>query len=303
MSSSREKELKSKIKIIILAFLGVIIFVIAIITNTIGMSQTINKEPDRSGLAGFSIRKTDSDSLGNKKELKVDDNGKIAETDILVNSLPIIKLNNNRWDKTKVKFSEYELDENENMVFSDGYVIYSSGKMINNIVFDSTYTDEVIGHLKVGEDFKTIEKTLGIPSFKTKSYLGYKTKEDYVFFYKDEISVYPNITMSNSDIEELFESYLNKTYGKERTYLLVDIRNDYPDFTIEMDEETNTVILTSVLRQMIVKLDNLGGINVELYNGYEVANESTNKYIKQKIYSTNEEDLVEIIENERVSGK
>ena len=290
MSDLKNKKLRKKLRILILAFVGIIAFTGCVLTNIIGMSQVINKEPNRSGLVGFSTT-------------KVDDEGKIVESDILVNALPIIKLNNNSWDKLKSNFSGYESDENGNMIFPNGYILYCNGKQVNNIIFDNTYTGEIIGNLKVGEDFKTIEKSLGVPTFKTKSYLGYKIKEDYVFFYENEVSVYPNMNVSNKNVEDFFESYLNKTYNKERTYFLVDIRNSYKDFIIEMNEETNTVILTSLLRQMVVKLDSQGGIEVELYNGYKIANESTKEYIKKNIYLTNEEDLVEIVENERVSGR
>lgn len=303
MSDLKNKGLRKRLRILILTFVGIIAFTGCILTNIIGMSQVINKESDRSGLVGFSVIKKSTDSSGSKKETKVDDEGKIVESDILVNALPMIKLNNNSWDRLKSGFSGYESDENGNMIFPNGYILYCNERQVNNIVFDNTYTGEIIGHLKVGEDFKTIEKNLGVPTFKTKTYLGYKTKEDYVFFYENEVSVYPNMNVSNKSVEDFFESYLNKTYNKERTYFLVDIRNNYKDFIIEMDEETNTVILTSLLRQMVVKLDSQGGIEVELYNGYKIANESTKEYIKKKIYLTNEEDLVEIVENERVSGR
>lgn len=301
-SHKNEKELRKHLRIIILVVVGIIAFLVSILTNIIGMKQAINQESDTSGMVGFSVRNSGTASR-EKKETKVDSNGKIAEEDILTNAVPLVKLNNNGWDRVKAAFSGFQVDENGNTVFSDGYTLYCNGKYVNYVVFSSDYKGEVVGHLKVGTDLKTVERTLGTPTFQSKDYLGYKTREEYVFFYEDEISVYPNGNISNKKLEELFESYLNKTYEKERTYFVVDIRENYEDFTIELDSKTNVITLTSVTRQVIAKLDSLGNIEVEFYNGYKIANDSTKEYINQKLYVTNEEDLVEIAENERVSGK
>lgn len=291
---------KEDLKLIFMIFIGITLIILFLIIN---IFVVINNKTGSSKLVGFSVSNSTSNSQRNEKERKVDNNVEIPEIDILVNALPIIKLNNNNWDRLKSQFLGYEIDENGNLIFPDGYILYCNGLLVNNVIFDNTYTGEIIGNVKVGEDFKTIEKKLGTPTFKSESYIGYKTKEDYVFFYDNEVSVYSNRSISNKDIEELFESYLNKTYGKERTYLLVDIRNNYPDFKIEIDETTDVVTITSVLRQVVGRLDSLGNIELEFYNGYKIANESTKNYIKEKLYLTNDKDLVEIIENERVSGR
>lgn len=305
MANSNNKKLKNQnqIRIIILVAVGIIAFVVSVGMNISGMRSAINKEPDSSGMAGFSVRTKKSESLGTVKETKVDEKGNILEEDILVNAVPIIKLNNNGWDRVKANFSGFQLDENGTAIFEEGYKLYCNGKYVNYVLFDNTYEREVLGHFKVGDDFKSIEEKLGTPTFRSKDCLGYKTKEVYVFFYKDEIVVYSNKKISNKDLENLFKSYLNKTYEKGRTYFLVEIRNNYPDFTIEMDEENDVVTITSTLRQIVAKLDSHENIEVELYNGYEVATEETQKLIDEKRYLTNEEDLVEIVEDERVSGK
>ena len=260
-----------------------------------------NKEPNTSNIVGFSVRT--SGNSENKKEIKIDSDGNVIEESILINALPIVKLNNNSWDRIKSGLSGYETDGDGNLRFSDGYIAYCNKRYINKVIFNNIYTKEVIGHLKVGADFETIEKTLGTPTFKTKDYIGYKTKEVYAFFRENEITIYPNRKMSNKDLEELFESYFNKSYGKDRTYFLVDIRNNFDDFEIEMDEKNDIVTITSITRQVIAKLDKIGTIEVEFYDGYKVALDSTQKRIDNKEFKTNEENLIEIAESERVSGK
>ena len=124
-----------------------------------------------------------------------------------------------------------------------------------------------------------------------------------MFFYNDEVVVYSNKSMSNKDLEIFLKSYLEKTYTKGRTYFLVELRNNYPDFIVEMDNENNIVIITSIVRQIVAKLDSIGNIEVELYNDYDIATEETKSLVDEKRYFTNEDDLVEILEHERVSGK
>ena len=302
-SKKNNKELNNKMRIIILVFVGIIAFIVSVGMNIVGMKNAINKKPDSSGMAGLSVRTKKSESLGTKVETKVDTDGKIVEEDILVNAVPLIKLNNNNWDRIKANFSGFELDEEGNAVFKEGYKLYCNGTNVNYVIFDSTYEKEILGHLKVGTDFKTIEKTLGTPTFRTKDSLGYKTREAYVFFYNDEVVVYSNKSMSNKDLEIFLKSYLEKTYTKGRTYFLVELRNNYPDFIVEMDNENNIVIITSIVRQIVAKLDSIGNIEVELYNDYDIATEETKSLVDEKRYFTNEDDLVEILEHERVSGK
>lgn len=302
---SKQNKNKNMLRIIILTFVGIVAFVVSVFMNVVGMTNAINKAPDSSGMAAISVRTGGDGSLGSQKTIKVnEETGKVVEEDFLVNALPIINLINNNWDRVQAKFSGFELDVDGNAVFEDdGYTLYCNGKYVNYIVFNSNFQKEIVGHLKISDDNKTIEAKLGTPTFKRSGCIGYKSKEIYIFFYGDEVVVYPNRKVNNKNLEKLFNSYKDKTYGKERTYFLVDIRKDYPDFVIEEDNETNTITITSTTRQVIAKLDNLGNIEVEFYNGYEISEELTKNYIEQKMYSQNEEDLVEISESERVNGK
>lgn len=304
MPSKSEKKYKRILKIIILAMIALISFVVSMGMNIIGMRSVINKEPNTSGMVGLSSRNTTSvtsksknETSKNKKEEK-----KYTEVDTLINAVPLISLNNSNWDKLKSGFSDVVLDEDGNYTSEEGYTLYCNGKKVNYIIFNSNFEGEIIGHLKVGDDFKTVKSKLGNPTFKSDEYIGYKTREVYVFFYKDQIVAYSNKDVTNNgDLETFLNSYFEKTYTEGRTRFLVEIRERYDDFEIEMDEETNTVIMTSLERQMKVKLDSIGTIEVELYDDYNVVNERTSELIEEGIFRTNEKDLVEVFEKERIA--
>ena len=39
----------------------------------------------------------------------------------------------------KSGFTDFELDENGNAVFKEGYILYCNGKFVNYVIFDNTY--------------------------------------------------------------------------------------------------------------------------------------------------------------------
>lgn len=299
MPKNKNKQL---LRVIILTVVGSVAFVVSVFMNVVGMRDAINKEPDVSGMAAFSTRTLEDKSVSTNST-KVDDVGKVVEEDILVNALPIINLNNNKWDRLEAKFSNFTLDENGNAVFDkEGYTLFCNGTYVNYAVFNKNFEKDVIGHVKVGENFDSIETKLGEPTFKRDEYIAYKTREVYVFFYSDEIVVYPNRRISNKKLEELFRDYTERRYFDGRTRFLVEIRERFPDIIITQDEEKDIIYLKSLTRQFVAKLDELGNIEVELYIGYKIATDSVQEYVDKNVYTTNEEDLVEIAENERVSG-
>lgn len=252
---------------------------------------------------GFSVREK-TDESGNKKETKVNSEGEIEEERIAINSIPIINLNNHNWDRMNTKInSSYEVDENGNLVYSDGYTLYCNKRVVLNVVFNENYTENVIGGIKVGTDLKEVEKTLGTPTFKGGKYIGYKTIEDYFFFTENEISVYPNLPIDNEDFEILVNDYYTKRRDIDRTDFLIEIRNNFEDFLIDLDEEKDIVTISSTIRNVTVKLNNLGNIEPEFYSGYKYILDETTNYVNTKDYKKTEEDLVEIKEVERINGR
>ena len=298
MPTKERNNKKNLLRIIVLGVVGVVAFVVSVYMNFTGIKGVINKEPEYSGMADFSVRTNTNSS--SKTETRFDESGKVAEEDLLVNAVPVIQLNNNKWDRLKAGFKDYKL-EGQNAVFEEGFTLYCDGTYVRCVVFSDKYEKEIVGHLKVGESFETIEQKLGTPTFKRDDCIGYKTKEVYVFFYENEVSVYQNKKYSNKDLEILISNYIDGIYENGRTYFLANIRNNYTDFIIKKDETTDTMIVSSITRQITLKLDELGNIEVELYNGYEISEDLTRNYIKQGIYKENKEDLTEILESERTS--
>ena len=299
--NKKDDELKKRIKFVLVIIIGIILFLICVITTFRGMNQAINKEADMTGLVGFSIRKK-TDSSGNEEETKVDKEGNIvSEKSISVDAYPIVKLNNHSWDRVNSSLDySHKVDENGNLVYDDGYTVYCNKRAVNYVVFGEDYENEVMGEITVGTDFEDIIENLGTPTFKTDDYLGYKTKTNYVFFEENEICVYPNRSVSNSDFEELINNYFSKVGDMDRSRFLAEIRNNFEDFSVEYDEENDIATISSTLRKVTAKLNKVGNIEVEFFDGYEYSLDETEEYVNNDNYKTNEDDLVEIKESERI---
>ena len=233
MPTKRTKEQRKIIRIIILAIVGIVAFIVSVYINITGMRSVLLKEPDSSGLATFSVRDTTS-GAGGKVETKINrDTGEVVVEDILVNAVPVIQLINSNWDRISARFSDYEIDSYGNISFKDGYTMYCNGMDVYNVVFTKDFDKEILGHMKVGTDFDTIESALGAPTFRRENCIGYKTREVYIFFYDDEISIYPNKKYSNVSLEKKIKLYTDAITEETRTEFLMNIKKNYSDFTIE----------------------------------------------------------------------
>ena len=67
-SQRREKEVKRKMRVILLILIGGIAFSISIITTIIGITDVIKKSPDSSGMSSFSVRTNKANVVNEERE-------------------------------------------------------------------------------------------------------------------------------------------------------------------------------------------------------------------------------------------
>lgn len=286
-----------KIAIIIVLFLILFTLLIIISIRSIDTTQSSNKT------ANLVTNNNENET----EKAEKDENAVIDEEDVYTDSIVIRTLVNNNWSRLNSNFSSgYELDENRNYVYEDGYTIYTDdGVNVRNVVFNQNYEDEVISNLRVGASYDEIVQAFeSVPTFENEqlNLYGYKTVTVYAFFHDNEISIYPNTNLNNSDFEEILFEYLSGNYSGNQTNFVVNIRNNFSDFSAELDGET--VVLTSENRQIQIRLNgDYTNTEVILYNGYvEGELMSENK----ELYSITEDrslDLVEIVETERIMSE
>ena len=178
----------------------------------------------------------------------------------------------------------------------NGYVKYKDYKIltentfVNTIIINSDFEEEIIEGIKFGQEFNEIEKKLGKATFKENDMIGYKINDAYIFFYNDEIAIYPNTYFENIVLEDFITKYLNNEYSSIARFSY-DIMSNCLDFTSYIDEK-KSVILESPVRGIKIKITNEGTLSAEVYNNYNIT-EKTQKYIVEDIIGTNfEKDFV-----------
>lgn len=204
---------------------------------------------------------------------------KIENTEFSITSELLNTILNNDWKKD-IDFG------NRDSIFEQYYIYADQGiklriiqDKIYNIIFTTNYKDNIINDLFPGIDFDVIKKSLGEPSFEQKSpdVIGYKNERLYVFFSKNEISIYRNL---DTDIED-FLNLSNKLIEDEMD--LLDFMNELTDMWPDYSEyvyTTNSIFIAYPLKGIEIKLnyDDISGILV--YNNIKSSLSRINNYLK-----------------------
>ncbi len=292
-----ENKLVLKIAIIIIAFLLVFAIFLVVIVKDLSSNQL---SYERANMVAT------QPETNTKNETIINETEEIVEEDVYTDSIVIRNLINNNWSRLNTNFSNgYEKDEDGNYVY-EGYTLCTEdGVNVRYIIFNQDYTDEVISDLRVGAGYDEIVEAFGVaPTFENEqlNLYGYKTKTVYAFFSDNEICIYPNTRFDNNDFEEILFEYLSGSFDGDQTNFVVYIRNNYSDFTAELQGED--VVLSSENRQIQIRLNgNYEETEVIIYNGYTEESLMEENKENYNIVEEKTVDLVELIETERIISK
>lgn len=187
----------------------------------------------------------------------------------------------NKWSKD-VNFGIREsIFKNYNIHFDEGIRYRKIGSNIYNVIFTEKYPDPVVNNIRVGIDLKSIKDSLGTPAFEDKDLglIGYKGKDIYAFFTKDEISIYQNRAYDYDSFWKLVDKFVDedsqmdfKQFMNELTY----IWKDYSEYTYAEDY----MFMAYPNKGVEIKLnyDNISGI--VLYNNISEDLKVVEKYLK-----------------------
>jgi len=224
------------------------------------------------GIEDYFIYMDSRISLSKYKEIKT--------TDILIQAPEILNCIQNNWN-SNIEFGTREsIFQNYYIYFDEGIKTRKIDGKIYNIVFTKKYVNSVVNGFTVGTENDIIIRGLGNPTFKNDdgSIIGYKGKDIYVFFEKDQISIYRNIKENGYDeFFDLVDDFLDEKYT------LLEFMNEltytWPDYE-EYTYDTQTVFLSYPNKGIDVKInyDNTDGI--VLYNNIGINQKNIDKYSK-----------------------
>lgn len=220
---------------------------------------------------------------------------KSENVNIILNAKILIDLNSANWIKGKVKtIGVKDSEENGYQIFKEnGYKLkMKSGKIIN-IVFNTTFENELINDLKVGSTSTEIEAKFGTPTFEDKrtNMMGYQNNDMYVFFYEDEISMHRKESYYNEDLEGILEKYLYSENDDIIKNLRKDIDENSSDYD-EIEETDGVLIITYYYRGIKITYDTQTGFEIIIYNNYDLTNNTEQLVRNEKIIIEFGKDLI-----------
>lgn len=250
--------------------------------------------------------------LDNKNNQTINNYVKVNNIDINVENSILTKLINNSWKSGSVNFGTKDsFFNNYDIYFDEGLEVRNISDKIYNIVFTDKYNDIILNGLKVGDDFNTIKEKLGEPNILNDSneeILGYKTNKFYIFFMKDQISVYRlEENFDTNKFAEIVDNFQNEKNSQNLVSSLKDLWGDYDYYY----NNENTIVLRYSLRGIEVKFNLTNEHGIALYsefNGNITSDITLDKVIKKEaslpkyVYLKNK-NLIYISEMERQGAK
>lgn len=226
-------------------------------------------------------------------------------TELNINSNIINQLIKNDWNPSKVKFGTKEsMFEKYEIYFDEGIEVKTVGNKVFNIVLTDKYTETIVNNIKVGESFENIKKTLGTPTFEQTNIIGYQNNDIYIFFGKDEVSIYRNEKNENEEFVKLINKLNEETDINKIANELTDIWSDHDEYI----NEGNAIKITYSLRGVQLTYNTSSKNGIILYNNY-VGKIKDNKTLKdiskdeipQNVYIDATNNLIFIGEQIRAS--
>lgn len=218
-------------------------------------------------------------------------------TDVNVNSSKLKEIINKNWISSKINFGNKTSKFNGyDIFFSEGIEVKVIDKKIYNIVFTNRYKESVVNNIKVGEENSKIIEILGNPTFGDKEYMiGYKTNEFYIFFSKNNISVYKlEDEYEKEKIVDIIKKHEESQNLKELANNITNLWYDYDNY----DYDTNYINLTFSIKGIAIEAFNKIENPIKIYNNFKYIEEISEFNSVEFI----NEDLVYLQEENRLNA-
>ena len=169
-----------------------------------------------------------------------------------------------------------------------------------NIIFYNRYPEELFEGIKVGTPINVIMEKYPDYAFKGEDYVGYRTKDFYVFCYQDEISIYAYSYTDNSKLQDIIEEYI-KT--KDLKKFANDAKLNYKNYDYyEFDEEAQNLTLHYPANGIMIDIKNNDPKGIVVYNNFYI-NEQLKKQVSEgKIRIELFKNSIEVEEKARINN-
>lgn len=259
-------------------------------------TERIVKNMKINGNSNYYLDEESKKNLDNYKDVK--------DNNIIVNSEILKTLIANGWNERITDFGTKETTfDDYDIYFDEGIEVKRIGDKVFNIIFTDKYNKKIVNDIMVGENFEKIKKYLGEPQFNSANIIGYKSDEIYVFFEKDEISIYRVENSKNEDFVKIEQQLKNGENIKKITNNLTDIWGDYDVYEVS----ENSIRIEYTLRGIKFEYNVSKNQGITLYKNYtgyitenKTISEITEEELPNNLYIDVNYDLVYLKEIQRV---
>lgn len=200
---------------------------------------------------------------------------------------------NNSWNLDNISFgNKTSTFQGYDIYFDNGYRVREIRHNLFNIVFTKKYTNSVVDDIKVGESFESIKEKLGGGYIEQNSILEYMTKDMYICFTNNEISIYPRIQYPKEEFtkfEDLLEEY---NTNKDFVTFMNELTDIWPDYSTYNYNSTYSDIWYP-LKGIRIYNDSQSMNGIQIYQEYAGDLKNSNKDLYQVYYKTNQSLIIE----------
>ena len=219
----------------------------------------------------------------------------VDNIELEVNSSELQSLIDANWIAKNSNLGTVESRYNKyDIYFDEGYEIRSIKGKVYNIVFNENYDSKVVEGFKPDDNLERIEADLGT-SYKDALILGYKTKDYYVYFSGNQISIYPRYKTDYTEFENLIKEYDKNKDINDFADKLTDIWPDYDQYTYA--DDYFKIDYTS--KGVVVQYSSSNPEGIQIYENYtgELKQEKTDY---KDVYYKLDQNLLIQKETERI---
>lgn len=203
----------------------------------------------------------------------------IEVTELKVKSEILNKIIENNWNISRLDVGTVDSHyRNYEIFFDEGFEIRKINNRVFNIVFTEKYKEEIVENIAVGTSKENVEKVFGKATFESEGIWGYKTEKFYIFFSKEQVSIYPIVNYDTSKIIEIIKNY-NDNQDFEK--YISQIRTTWDDYDM-IETSTNKVIIRYTLKGVTFKYDTTSKRGIIINNNYRGYINETNTFDELK---------------------
>lgn len=265
---------KRNLRIVFLVIIVLIILIFFIVFTLKEFNKTRNSSTNRG-----SANLVSSDGKSEDEEEGVIYKNSKGDARVSVNVNNLKKIITNNWKLVGANIKDAPKANEDGNIDFGGYTLYlKNNNFIQKIIFNKSFEDDVIENLKVGTSRDKLVKKFGDPDFENSQtgMIGYQSEIGYIFFYDDEIAIYPRLNYNNEKLEKTIFSYISGEYESNQTNFVVNIKREYNDFEAKYDENENVVLESTSRGIRIILNGNYVDTKIELYKEYNVGEKAKN---------------------------